>query len=414
MRVLVLESIRDSDSPLRSTIGPHLADVGLAVSGVAKWIRASFRGKPGAAFEDPASSEPLCAMRQVNTHYAHSSQSISQQHVPPVSTSYIGVRRQLHRPAYLTIAHNHTHTGGLLDARRSISSSLPPRIQTTLFRQASAKRTTLSRQLIRPTPNPRIKACPDPPREHIRIRDTSTLPQPPRSLPMYQFHQDQHAFALRLAQDTALTSARSKSWVMKSSKDEDFVKLPNERVLYTSPTRTSLQISTPNKAQPFTRSSDSGIAYITNQRSFSSPILNLQDTFVRAPFFGPNYWVALCTPVPEGGIPPVHHSVELRMTFREGGAYDFQNTFEQIKERLHETYMVAVENGQRQADVDLENVGLEQLPAYEQPKSNPVPAAAGAAGSSVPAEPPPDYEEVQAQAVSASLEQRSREEAERQ
>src|SRR4051794_13477694 len=35
-------------------------------------------------------------------------------------------------------------------------------------------------------------------------------------------------------------------------------------------------------------------------QSFSSPILNLQDTYVRAPFFGANYWTGLCKPVADG------------------------------------------------------------------------------------------------------------------
>lgn len=84
---------------------------------------------------------------------------------------------------------------------------------------------------------------------------------------MYQFHQEQHAYALRLAQEKLKCS---NSWVMKAAgADDSFVKLPHERILYTSPPRTSLQISSPTTfpgAQPFTSKSDSGIIYITNQR----------------------------------------------------------------------------------------------------------------------------------------------------
>lgn len=181
-------------------------------------------------------------------------------------------------------------------------------------------------------------------------------------------------------------------------------------------------------------------------QSFSSPILNLQDTYVRAPFFGANYWVALCKPVPGGGIPPSNAAVELRLTFREGGAFDFHSTFEQIKERLHQAYAVARESG-RQNVVD---VDLEQLPAYEpavptarevesedegprilSPRIlSPVPTRPQVRDSgadvlqnptetsppnfTAPDEAPPGYEEAQAQAVGIDLDQRLREAAERQ
>jgi len=242
---------------------------------------------------------------------------------------------------------------------------------------------------------------------------------------------------------------------MTSPHEEGFVKLPNERILFTSPPRTSLQISTPNKypgTEPFSAKSDAGVVFVTNQRivylpstttpelqSFSSPILNLQDTYVGAPFFGANYWVALCKPVPGGGIPPSNAAVELRFTFREGGAFDFHSTFEQIKERLYQAYTVARESGQR----NVVDVDLEQLPAYEpaprQVESegptilSPIPTRPQVRDSGVdgprsstetsppkpedftaPDEPPPGYEEAQAQAVGIDLDQRLREAAERQ
>ncbi|KAH7342936.1 hypothetical protein BKA65DRAFT_526910 [Rhexocercosporidium sp. MPI-PUGE-AT-0058] len=275
---------------------------------------------------------------------------------------------------------------------------------------------------------------------------------------MYQFHQEQHSYALQLAQDNLLKRARG-SWVMTSPNETGFVKLPNERILYTSPPRTSLQLSTPNTfpgAQPFSAKSDAGIVYLTNQRivylpaaptpelqSFSSPILNLQDTFVRAPFFGANYWVALCKPVAGGNIPPTHAAIELRFTFREGGAFDFHTIFEQIKERLYQAYTVAQESSQRDAagNIDLANVHLEQLPAYEAAREveddgptilSPIPTRPGRDSGvdgvrspitssppkpepgTAPDEPPPDYEEAQAQAVGIDLDERLRQGAERQ
>lgn len=132
------------------------------------------------------------------------------------------------------------------------------------------------------------------------------------------------------------------------------------------------------------------------------------------------------------------------MTFREGGAFDFHTTFEQIRERLYQAYTVARETGQREGDVDLGNVHLEQLPAYEPAREvesedepvilSPRPVRPGEArdsavagvrslngdeppkpeGHATPDEPPPGYEETQALAVGAVPEQRFRSEDEMQ
>jgi hypothetical protein len=125
------------------------------------------------------------------------------------------------------------------------------------------------------------------------------------------------------------------------------------------------------------------------------------------------------------------------LTFREGGAFDFHSTFEQIKERLHQAYEVARESG-RQNVVD---VDLEQLPAYEPAREvesedegprilSPIPTRPQGRDSdgeelqnatetsppnfTAPDDPPPGYEEAQAQAVGIDLDQRLREAAERQ
>lgn len=67
-----------------------------------------------------------------------------------------------------------------------------------------------------------------------------------------------------------------------------------------------------------------------------------------------------------GNIPPTHAAIELRLTFREGGAFDFHTLFVQIKERLHQAYSIAQETAHRDAagNIDLANVHLDQLPAY--------------------------------------------------
>ncbi|TKA41673.1 hypothetical protein B0A49_13949 [Cryomyces minteri] len=196
-------------------------------------------------------------------------------------------------------------------------------------------------------------------------------------------------------------------------------------------------------------------------QSFTAPILNLHDTHVTAPFFGPNVWIALVQPVQGGGIPPQHAAIELKMTFKDGGAFDFHSRFERVKERLQQAVEVARESGQVAGDgseqgrgrgagalggVNMDSVHLDQLPAYEEP-GMPLSQALGAAAAttvpqvssstppsqrdrdtaatnpivspqpsrrraslqelfSPPAEPPPGYEEVQRETVVDELERR--------
>ncbi|KAL2350182.1 hypothetical protein BJ546DRAFT_491371 [Cryomyces antarcticus] len=266
------------------------------------------------------------------------------------------------------------------------------------------------------------------------------------------------------------------NWVMLSD-SEGFTPLPGEQKLYTSPPRTSLSLHTLNKfpgKEPFSVQSSTGCVHLTNRRivylpaaptpqlqSFTAPILNLHDTRVTAPFFGPNVWIALVQPVQGGGIPPQHAAIELKMTFKDGGAFDFHSRFERVKERLQQAVEVARESGQVAGDgseqgrgrgagalggVNMDSVHLEQLPAYEEP-GIPLSQASGAAAattvpqvssstppsqgnrdtaatnpivspqptrrrapsqglSSPPAEPPPGYEEVQRETIMDELERR--------
>lgn len=232
-----------------------------------------------------------------------------------------------------------------------------------------------------------------------------------------------------------------------------FVPLPREKTLFTSPPRTTLTLQTPNTfpgKEPFSVKCSDGKAIITNQRliylpttptlilglaptapqqqsqrptldSFSAPLLSLQDTHVTAPFFGPNVWEGVLLPVPNGGIPNPERPLPLKLTFKEGGAFDFSTTYERIKETLAQAMDMARESGRpvNGADVD-----LEQLPAYEElgggarapvPIQRPTPVApngvhrpAPAANNGVvglgegsssgvaptPDEPPPGYDEV--------------------
>ncbi|KAB8336900.1 hypothetical protein FH972_021207 [Carpinus fangiana] len=254
------------------------------------------------------------------------------------------------------------------------------------------------------------------------------------------------------------------NWVMLDPRD-GFTPLSGEQKLWTSPPRTSFSIQSmhqyPGK-DPFSISSSSGRVYLTNRRivylpatatptfqSFNGPLLNLHDTHVTTPWLGPNAWIAAVQPVPNGGIPSTHAAVELKLTFRDGGAYDFHTKFVAIRERLQQAVEVARESGQSSqalradrngatgmggASVDLNSVHLDQLPAYEEtaPGSAPIAAPAstlipveasstshnqnsvGAAAAEAaerretarapPAEPPPGYEEVQRQGVAERLE----------
>lgn len=158
-------------------------------------------------------------------------------------------------------------------------------------------------------------------------------------------------------------------------------------------------------------------------KSFSAPILNLSDTCVRSPWFGANYWTAFVKPVPGGNIPPNHPYVELKMVFSDGGAFDHQSIFEQIKERAAHALEIARES--QGGNVDMANVHLEQLPAYEPAGATggetlavPILSQDGSADvrspspAPSPSEPPPGYEEAQSQAVSIDLDARLRNEAE--
>lgn len=131
------------------------------------------------------------------------------------------------------------------------------------------------------------------------------------------------------------------------------------------------------------------------------------------------------------------------MEFKEGGAFDFSTTFERLKERLQQAVEVARESGLVTGDgaelgggagggalagVNMDQVHLEDLPAYEEsstsraypsPPPPPPPAAEPytpprsisspqALSFHPPSDPPPDYEEVQRDSIVEELERRLR------
>ncbi|OQE24629.1 hypothetical protein PENSTE_c007G04489 [Penicillium steckii] len=225
------------------------------------------------------------------------------------------------------------------------------------------------------------------------------------------------------------------NWVMLNDQ-EGFVRLPNERQIYSSPPRTSLALTPlPNYKGPekLSMQSSTGCIHLTNQRliylpseksstfqSFSSPLLHVRDSHVSAPFFGPNVWTALIQPVSGGGISADLPAVQIKVTFKEGGAFDFHTNFERIKERLEQAVENQSDGARGLRSVDMSAVHLEELPAYEGPgnsshstvdDNSPVvqqpPRRVSEAGPE-PAEPPPCYEEVQSQSVATELEERLR------
>lgn len=158
-------------------------------------------------------------------------------------------------------------------------------------------------------------------------------------------------------------------------------------------------------------------------QSFTAPLLNLHDSHVSAPWFGPNAWTVLAQPVSGGGIPASLQLVELKVTFNEGGAFDFHSNFERIKDRLQQAVEHARDTGAASAEaqtgrgVNFTNVHLEELPAYDgflnttsAGRDQSINAAAETpretanTTSPAPVEPPPGYEEVQQQSVAEELE----------
>jgi len=191
----------------------------------------------------------------------------------------------------------------------------------------------------------------------------------------------------------------SLNWVMLSpSTNPPYTPLPNEQTLFASPPRIGFAVTTPahypgKQQERFNLTHSSGVLYLTNRRiiylpdkgtdrlqSFAAPILNLHDSHVTAPFFGPNVWTALLQPVQGGGIPvPSTGVVEIKLTFKEGGAFDFHTHYERVRERLQQAVEVSRIDGDgagasRAAmnNVDVTNVNLEELPAYQEQSDGPL------------------------------------------
>ncbi|EFX01078.1 hypothetical protein CMQ_6020 [Grosmannia clavigera kw1407] len=276
------------------------------------------------------------------------------------------------------------------------------------------------------------------------------------------FYQEQHSYTLARNANIDTDSDEETSWVMLDQ-EGDVVKLPGEKVYYKVRSRIGLDIGTPKSlpnTTPFSAKSDSGIVYITNNRviylparptgafkSFSAPILDFEDTRVVSSFFGPWSWCGIVRPTVGGGIPHDVPRLEFKLTFKDGGHDAFQSKFEVMKERLAYARTLQQETGQiiptgedlPKYEATLPTGGAGRPPApgaapgHSASSSTGVPATsdlqqaeepapaltaapdAGHGFSQVtPDEPPPDYEEAQAQALGMRLEENLREAAERQ
>nr|AFP27261.1 WW domain-binding protein [Epichloe gansuensis] len=222
-------------------------------------------------------------------------------------------------------------------------------------------------------------------------------------------------------------------WVMLNQ--GGFVKLGNERILLKLDSRISCELSVPQELKarcpPFQCKSDRGTLFLTNKRivylpakptreprfeSFSAPILKFQDSSTSSSMWWGWVWKSDCIPVSGGGIPPDLPRIEVKLTFSDGGMMEFHETYIRLRERLFQYQEMRREMG---SGADIPD---EPLPAYEASGNQPTEAASsldvpGNNGSNfssnrrAPDEPPPNYDEAQAQQLSMRLEDHIRGEA---
>jgi len=136
------------------------------------------------------------------------------------------------------------------------------------------------------------------------------------------------------------------NWAMIASDGKSPVPLPGEKIL-SEQNKVSLVLdmggSYPGNAETYKAD---GIIYLTNQRvifisrpilehfkSLSVPLLNLKEGKFQQPWFAANYYQAIVIPVPNGGLPAPG---QLKITFKEGGGFEFSTTFKNLMLRLFE------------------------------------------------------------------------------
>ncbi|KAK9370038.1 hypothetical protein V1509DRAFT_618356 [Lipomyces kononenkoae] len=155
------------------------------------------------------------------------------------------------------------------------------------------------------------------------------------------------------------------NWVMLSRNPVDaYVPLPNEITIYRAPQRTSFKLrqvgnqssstssvypgNISSTALPVKYDASHGQLLLTSHRviyladspssvfqSFAAPLRNVHDAHVTQPWFGPNMWSSVVVAVQDGGL-PTDTPLELTITFKDGGAFEFHDCFERIRERMQE------------------------------------------------------------------------------
>ncbi|CAG8488420.1 11064_t:CDS:2 [Scutellospora calospora] len=142
------------------------------------------------------------------------------------------------------------------------------------------------------------------------------------------------------------------NWVMIASDGKSPVPLPGEKILFRQEkVNFLLEIGGPYylisgyPGNPGDFKAEGNI-FITNQRvifisrpslpdfkSLSIPLLNLREGKLQQPWFGANYYQANLMPVQNGGLPSPG---QMKITFKEGGGYDFSSCYTELIQRLTE------------------------------------------------------------------------------
>lgn len=103
-------------------------------------------------------------------------------------------------------------------------------------------------------------------------------------------------------------------------------------------------------------------------KTFSVPILNICDVHINQPWFGANSLEFMVNPVRNGSL---HGQSEVRLSFKEGGVFEFFRLYCELRDRLYEN------------SGDARSVQhLESLPIY---------SADDGQNSNLPRDPPPSY-----------------------
>ncbi|KAK7205952.1 hypothetical protein BZA70DRAFT_277512 [Myxozyma melibiosi] len=205
----------------------------------------------------------------------------------------------------------------------------------------------------------------------------------------------------------------SLNWVMLDRSGSGFVPLPGETTIYSAPQRSSFRLRTvgklagsessmfpghaPTTDRPPKLDASSGRLILTSHRvlylpdspesarfrSFAAPLGNIRDAHLVQPWFGPNQWCSVVLPVPDGGLPNV--PLELTVTFKDGGAFEFDESFVRIRERMND--------GINHID-DLPSYApaYAATPAAAAPAAAPTPAPVHPTASDADDLPPPPYE----------------------